>query len=294
VAGGAEASNPSSQGEFAVARYNPNGTLDTTFGSGGLALTDVSKLFGLSNYSSTTESVAIEPSGPIIAGKYVTNAGAEVIKSDGDVNYSRSILFGYAIPFTHTGVRATYKVNDALTVLGGVNEGWDAFESPSHDATVELGGTFAPTKTVSITASYYGGKELVTNYPKSSAKGTRNLFDIVGTFNATDQLTFVLNYDYGTQQNAAAGGGRAKWDGIAGYANYQINDQWRLVLRGEYFDGPDDVVHVRAFGIEYRAVGNVALEMRRRLGNGPHSRRCELRRRGLVQQCAKVALVSVT
>ena len=94
----------------------------------------------------------------IIAGKYVTNAGAEVIKSDGDTNYSRSILFGYAIPFTHTGVRATYKVNDALSVLGGVNEGWDAFESPSHNATVELGGTFAPTKTVSFAASYYGGK----------------------------------------------------------------------------------------------------------------------------------------
>ena len=175
----------------------------------------------------------------IIAGKYVTNAGAEVIKSDGDTNYSRSILFGYAIPFTHTGVRATYKVNDALTVLGGVNEGWDAFESPSHNTTVELGGTFTPTKTVSIVASYYGGKELVTNYPKSASKGTRNLFDIVGTFNATDQLTFILNYDYGDQEQAAANGGKAKWQGIAGYANYQINDQWRLSLRGEYFDDKD-------------------------------------------------------
>src|SRR6266446_712067 len=196
---------------------------------------------GAHHYVDPTQFYAYYATGPlsIIAGKYVTNAGAEVIKSDGDVNYSRSILFGYAIPFTHTGVRATYKVNDALTVLGGVNEGWDAFESPSHNATVELGGTFAPTKTVSITASYYGGKELVTNYPKSAAKGTRNLFDIVGTFNATDQLTFVLNYDYGTQGNAAAGGGKAKWDGIAGYANYQINDQWRLVLRGEYFDDHD-------------------------------------------------------
>ena len=54
------------------------------------------------------------------------------------MNYSRSILFGYAIPFTHTGVRATYKVNDMLTVLGGVNQGWDAFEDPNHDKTLEL------------------------------------------------------------------------------------------------------------------------------------------------------------
>ncbi len=175
----------------------------------------------------------------IIAGKYVTNAGAEVIKSDGDVNYSRSILFGYAIPFTHTGVRATYKVNDMLTVLGGVNQGWDAFEDPNHDKTIELGGTFAPSKTVSVVASYYGGKERVTNYPKSDANGMRHLFDIVGTFNATDQLTLILNYDYGTQDNAAVGGGKAKWDGIAGYANYQINDLWRASLRGEYFNDHD-------------------------------------------------------
>src|SRR5438132_7074349 len=153
----------------------------------------------------------------IIAGKYVTNAGAEVIKSDADPNYSRSILFGYAIPFTHTGVRATYKVSDMLTVLGGVNEGWDTLDNVNHGATAELGGAFTPSKTVSIVASYYGGKSLVTYYPKSDANGTRNLFDIVGTFNATDQLTFILNYDYGDQKNAAAAGGKAKCQAIAAY-----------------------------------------------------------------------------
>ncbi len=175
---------------------------------------------GASHYVDPTQFFVYYGAAPfsIIAGKYVTNAGAEVIKSDGDTNYSRSILFGYAIPFTHTG---------------------DAFESPSHNATVELGGTFAPTKTVSFVASYYGGRELVTNYPKSTAKGTRNLFDIVGTFNATDALTFILNYDYGDQEQGSASGGKAKWQGIAGYANYQINDQWRVSLRGEYFNDHD-------------------------------------------------------
>ncbi|MEP6857081.1 MAG: outer membrane beta-barrel protein, partial [Gemmatimonadales bacterium] len=43
-------------------------------------------------------------------GKYVTHMGYEVIEGyDGyNDNYSRSILFGYAIPFTHTGVKASY------------------------------------------------------------------------------------------------------------------------------------------------------------------------------------------
>ena len=224
------------------------GLLDVTLGKDAdtiAAFGTISKSKGPANganhYVDPTQFYVYYGAGPfnIIAGKYVTLAGAEVIKSDGDVNYSRSILYGYAIPFTHTGVRGTYKINDALSLIGGVNQGWDAFEDPNHDKTVELGATFAPSKVVSIAASYYGGKERVTNYPKSDANGMRNLFDIVGTFNATDQLTLILNYDYGTQANAAAGGGKARWDGIAGYANYQINDQWRTSVRGEYFNDHD-------------------------------------------------------
>ena len=40
-------------------------------------------------------------------GKFVTPIGAEVIESQDNWNYTRSILFGYAIPFYHVGVRAT-------------------------------------------------------------------------------------------------------------------------------------------------------------------------------------------
>ena len=175
----------------------------------------------------------------IIAGKFVTNAGAEVIKSDADTNFSRSILFGYAIPFTHTGVRATYKLNDQLTVLGGVNQGWDAFRDTNGAKTLELGAVWTPVEPLSLTGSFYSGKERVTNYPRSDAQGTRNLVDLVGSYKITEQLTFVANYDYGTQAQGSASGGKAKWQGIAGYLNYQFNDQWRLSLRGEYFDDKD-------------------------------------------------------
>ena len=175
----------------------------------------------------------------VIAGKFVTNSGAEVIKSAGDTNYSRSILFGYAIPFTHTGLRATYKVSDALTVLGGINQGWDAVQDTNSDKTLELGGTLTLSKELALTGSVYSGKERVTNYPKSDANGTRNLIDLVVTFNVNDQLTLIGNYDYGTQERGSPSGGKAKWTGIAGYANYQFNDQWKMSLRGEYFDDKD-------------------------------------------------------
>jgi hypothetical protein len=176
----------------------------------------------------------------IIAGKYVTLAGAEYIKSDADTNYSRSILFGYAIPFTHTGVRATWKLNDDVSLIAGVNQGWDQLQDTNSDKTVELGGTFAFSKAVSLAAAVYTGKETLSIYPVvSRAKGTRTLVDLLGTFNATDQLSFIVNYDYGSQESGTAGLGKAKWQGVAGYVNYQLADQWRVSLRAEYFDDKD-------------------------------------------------------
>lgn len=175
----------------------------------------------------------------VIAGKYVTLSGAEVIKSAADTNYSRSILFGYAIPFTHTGVRATYKLSDSLGFVGGVNQGWDAFEDTNHAKTLELQATVTPDKSMSFLFTGYSGKERVTNYPKSSVNGTRSLLDVVATFNLSDPLTLIVNFDYGTQKGGSASGGTAKWQGLAGYVNYQFSEQWRLSIRGEYFDDKD-------------------------------------------------------
>lgn len=51
-------------------------------------------------------------------GKFVTHMGYEVIEGyDGyNDNESRSFLFGYAIPFTHTGIRANYKISDPVSL----------------------------------------------------------------------------------------------------------------------------------------------------------------------------------
>ena len=178
-----------------------------------------------------------------ILGKYVTLAGAEVINSTVDTNFSRSILFGYAIPFSHTGFRASYAVSDSLTLIAGVNNGWDDLRDTNSAKTLELGLSLAPSKDVSFTGQIYSGKERVGGLINSGPEGTRNLFDAIATFNATDKLTFVLNYDYGTQANAtsvtATGVDKAKWSGIAAYANYQIADNWRISFRGEYFDDSD-------------------------------------------------------
>ncbi len=170
-----------------------------------------------------------------IAGKFDTLAGAEVIKAAGNTNFSRSILFGYAIPFTHTGVRTTYKVSDAVSLTAGLNNGWDIAADNNAQKTIELGAALNPTKMFALTAAFYSGAESST---VTNATGTRNLLDVVGTFTVTDALNFVLNYDDATQDNAVATG-QAKWDGLAAYANYQINDPWRVSGRIETFKDSD-------------------------------------------------------
>jgi len=181
----------------------------------------------------------------IIGGKFVTLAGAEVINSTQDTNYSRSILFGYAIPFSHTGARLTYAASDQLSVIVGVNNGWDQLQDANKQKTGELGVSFTPTKLFSLTVQGYSGVEQVSGgaFVGAGIHGLRTLVDAVGTYNATSQLTFILNVDWGQQENVTSlvdgTSIKARWDGAAAYANYQVNDQWRLSVRAEYFDDKD-------------------------------------------------------
>ncbi|MGC2049038.1 MAG: outer membrane beta-barrel protein [Gallionella sp.] len=173
----------------------------------------------------------------VIAGKFVTASGAEVINSTANANYSRSILFGYAIPFTHTGLRATYAANDQLSLIAGLNNGWDQAKDANKQKTLELGVSYMPVKTFMLTVIDYSGREQFASNV-DPVGGQRNLLDIVATLNATDQLTFVLNYDNGTQENDSTLI-KAKWSGVAGYANYKMNDQWLVSLRAESLDDKD-------------------------------------------------------
>jgi Putative beta-barrel porin-2, OmpL-like. bbp2 len=176
-------------------------------------------------------------SGPltVIGGKYVTLAGAEVIAPTGNSNFSRSLLF-YAEPLTHTGIRGTYAVTDTLSIIAGVNNGWNYSSLQiSGSKTGEVGLAWTPNKIFALTAQAYVGKD-----PTFDAQ--RTLVDAVATYNATDALTFILSYDWGKQDQHAAGNPNLDWNGAAFYTNYAISDQWRVSLRLEYLDDKDGFI----------------------------------------------------
>ena len=172
--------------------------------------------------------------GPItvIGGKFVTLAGAEVIAPTGNTNFSRSFLF-YSEPLTHTGIRGTYAVSDQLSLIAGVNNGWNTTSTSYGSKTAELGAAFTPVKQLVLNLSGYFGK--VPGY-----NAERSFVDFVGTYNFTDALSFVLSYDWGEQQQSV--GPNLDWNGVAGYVNYAFNDKWRLSVRAEYLDDKDGFV----------------------------------------------------
>jgi Putative beta-barrel porin-2, OmpL-like. bbp2 len=169
----------------------------------------------------------------VIGGKYTTLAGTEVIASPSNNNVSRSMLFG-AVPFTHTGVRATWAATDTLSLIAGVNNGWDQLTDANRGKTAELGLTWAPIKPLSIAVSGYDGSEPTTN-----GNGSRSLVDLVASWAFTDALSIGLEYLTFSQDNALAGGAKAKYSGYAGYFTWMLNPKWRLAVRAESFDDHD-------------------------------------------------------
>jgi hypothetical protein len=194
-----------------------------------------------------------------IAGKFSTLAGAEVIEAPGNSNYSRSYLFGYAVPFTHTGVRLTYAYNPKISVVVGANNGWDDWKFAGKKKTLEGGLLLTPSAGYSLTLDTYNGNDFAVN--GNSTLGfppvytNRMLYDGVLTVHPSSALTLVANYDNGTQ--LADGTGlfpTSHWNGIAGYANYQFNGRFGLSLRKETFH---DLAGFRT-GIVQRLQSNTA------------------------------------
>jgi hypothetical protein len=159
-------------------------------------------------------------------GKFVTPMGAEVIESQDNWNYSRSILFGYAIPFYHFGLRATYTADPKVIVGAQLVNGWNNASETNGDKTVHLSLTLKPTGNLSWVGNYMVGKEAPDT---ASVRDVRNLFDTTLTLSATPKLSLMANLDYGKE-------GPVKWWGIAAYAKYQALPSWAVAARYEYVD----------------------------------------------------------
>jgi hypothetical protein len=174
------------------------------------------------------------------AGKFVTLHGSEVIRRSGNFHHSRGLLFGFAIPFTHTGLMATYTASDVVTLTGGIVNGWDNVDDNNDDKTVHAMAGFTPSDVFSFSiGGTYGAEQA-----ESSAK--RSLVDAILTIKPADGLTIMFNYDWAEEEEllvdpVTGALDDASWDGLAGYISYDVSDVVSLGARAEYFNDEDGV-----------------------------------------------------
>ncbi|HXU61260.1 MAG TPA: outer membrane beta-barrel protein [Polyangia bacterium] len=168
-------------------------------------------------------------------GKFVTTAGAEVIEANKNWLYSRSFLFTI-IPFVHTGVRASLKVSDQLTLQASLVNNWGGVGSPDNNAwkTVGLSATATLSPMATIIATAYIGKEGTQAATDSSTPSdTTVLVDVVGAFTVSDKLGLNLNIDY-VKAPPLTSAGDDHQIGFSVMGRYVLSDHLNLAARGEW------------------------------------------------------------
>lgn len=205
----------------------------------------------------------------ITVGKFVTPMGAEVIESNANWNYTRGLLFDYAIPFFHFGANAKYAFNSKWALTGYLVNGWNN-TNIDHDVYGGSSGltygaslAFTPTAKWSVTENYFAGP--VVDYVFDSGSETINdwkqISDTVIGYTPNTKWAFQVNGDYGfgprytsctsplvattsSTPDAPLSGctqsPAVTWWGAAGYAKYTLSPKTNFAARYEYYEDPND------------------------------------------------------
>jgi|GEM_PF-1041778 len=180
---------------------------------------------------------AATPSLTFKVGKMVTHHGMEVIESQANWNYTHSLLFTWAIPFTQTGVAVDWAIDDKLEatlfVVNGLNntlEG-NAFKSPGLQLI------YKPTSALTLTQNFSAFNE----QPGDAGGLTRfdlavYLFDTVATFTISDAFEVAANSDFGYDASLPS---EKLFAGFAAYGRWHASSRTALSARAEYFHDND-------------------------------------------------------
>lgn len=166
------------------------------------------------------------------AGRFVTPGGFEVFEAKDNWLYSHGLLFNFAKPTAHEGVRASTALTPEFTVSAALANGSDLYAndvgfSGSPYKTVILGGLYAKEGT-SAKIHLFISKDPVT---------TEDALLLDGVFTRTMGATsFNLSADFGQL-------GSSSWMGLGGSVKHVLaEDGLRIVGRIEYLND-EDAIH---------------------------------------------------
>jgi hypothetical protein len=168
-------------------------------------------------------------------GKWATFVGAEVLESIDNWHYQHSLLFSFAQPYYHTGLRASYNASSKVSFGAYVVNGWNSSFDNNGGKSVGLSATFTANSKFQLVQNWLGGPE----HPGTN-EGWRHLWDTVVNISPTPHVGLKFNYDYGFETNLAPLTGRSIWQGIASSLKFSNKSQRHsFAPRFEYFKDRD-------------------------------------------------------
>jgi hypothetical protein len=189
-------------------------------------------------------------------GKWGSSIGIEGNYTKDQINYSRAFWFDF-LPFYHMGVRASYRLNDRLTLNYWLVNGTNQAEATNGFKDELFGFTATPRKTITWNVNYYLGQEHPDRLPTSTSgpipvqpgltftairpapDGRLHIFDSYVSWQVAPKLTVALEGDYVIQREwrtSSPGRSSAPSHVIGGavYAQYQLAPKIAVAGRAEY------------------------------------------------------------
>ena len=166
-------------------------------------------------------------------GQFYTSAGAEVVETHLNWNYSRSLLFTEG-PFYHFGLRVNQPLGKGFNAGFQLVNGWNNVPDNNSGKTIGLVGGYTGKKFGLADNYYFGPEKTGTN------DGWRYFNDTVLTLTPTDKVSAYFNFDYGTEK--LIGGGSNDWIGLAGAARFQATPKVAFSPRLEWYKDKDGFI----------------------------------------------------
>ena len=188
------------------------------------------------------------------AGHFYTLLGYQVVPATGNFFYSIPYTFNFSEAFTHTGVLATYKVNDDITAYGGWTLGWDTGFDRARKGNSFLGGASLAV-TDDITATY------ITTFGNLGWIGNGYTHSFVVDYNINEDWEYVFQSDLVGVDNSpnAADGLHYETIGVNQYLFYNVAEDVRAGVRGEWWKADGISMYEMAFGLNLTPLNNIRI-----------------------------------
>lgn len=164
----------------------------------------------------------------LAAGLFLSPIGPETIPMHDNWNLSRSNLF-FALPFYHTGVRATYALDPRWAITIAAYNGWNSVVDNNAEKSFSVAAAYR-TDRVTWNVLYFGGVERDRGAPEGRAY--RHTFDTFATVRLTSFLWMRGHLDGGFEPNRF---GKSAWIAGALYVRAEVAPRLFVAIRGDAF-----------------------------------------------------------